>query len=43
MAAGQKHKLAANKAAPGTETLDSKDEEDASEDLARTAIKLIVR
>lgn len=43
LAAGQKHKLAANKAALGAESSPPEDEDDASEDLARTAIKLIVR
>lgn len=43
VAAGQKHKLAATKGVPGAETSKSENEDDASEDLARTAIKLIVR
>ncbi|MGK2922956.1 MAG: DUF4384 domain-containing protein [Methyloceanibacter sp.] len=43
LAAGQKHKLAAAKAALGAEGSAPEDEDDASEDLARTAIKLIVR
>ena len=44
VAAGQKHKLAAaKKAADGAGKSEPDDEDDASEDLARTAIKVIVR
>jgi uncharacterized protein DUF4384 len=42
-AAGQKHRLAANNEALGAETSEPGDEDDASEELARTAIKLVVR
>ena len=42
VAAGQKHKLAATQSIGGQKS-EPEGEEDASEDLARTAIKLVVR
>ena len=43
VAAGQKHKVSANNAPAGAEKSAPEDADDASEDLARTAIKLVVR
>lgn len=43
VAAGQKHKVSANNAPDGAETSGPEAADDASEDLARTAIKLVVR
>ncbi|HUU24666.1 MAG TPA: DUF4384 domain-containing protein [Methyloceanibacter sp.] len=43
VAAGQKHKVSANNVSAGAEKSGPEDADDASEDLARTAIKLVVR